>query len=179
MPNNDLTTIPDVHVFKNPEYLGTFKSTHILDEENMRKLENLLRYMTTYYKRNGIDVLTCLHDFDKANSGAVTEAQFLRGLTEPKMSTEELQLLVNKYRDPGKPGKVNYMNLHYDLLALSKLNQQPSNSYTDEDTVFTEQVRVMWRIYFSNSFFFYPSLTLQGYQIFSARNIGQNNAGHP
>jgi hypothetical protein len=140
VPNNDLKSNPDVHVFKNPEYLGTFKSTQILDEGNMSKLENMLHYMSTYYKRNGIDVLTCLHDFDKANSGAVTEAQFLRGLTEPKLSSDELDLLVCKYRDPGKPGKINYMNLHYDLLALGKISQQPANSYTNEDTVFVEQV---------------------------------------
>jgi hypothetical protein len=106
----------------------------------MSKLENLLRYMTTFYKRNGIDVLTCLHDFDKVNSGAVTEAQFLRGLTEPNLSSDELELLLMKYRDPSKPGKVNYMNLHYDLLALGKLNQPLPNSYTNEDTVFAEQV---------------------------------------
>ena len=66
---------PDSHVFKNPEYLGTFRSTKFLDEENMNKLENLLFFLFNYYKKNGIDILTNFHDFDKSNTGAVTEAQ--------------------------------------------------------------------------------------------------------
>jgi hypothetical protein len=70
-----LTLNPEIQVFKNPEYLGTFRSTRFLDQENMSKIESLLHFLYTYYQKNGIEVLTNFHDFDKSNTGAVTEAQ--------------------------------------------------------------------------------------------------------
>jgi hypothetical protein len=66
---------PDSHIFTNPEYLGTFRSTRFLDQDNMSKVENLLFYLYNYYQRNGIDLLTNFHDFDKSNTGAITESQ--------------------------------------------------------------------------------------------------------
>lgn len=41
----------------------------------MRKVEGLLLYLYSYYKKTGIDVLTNFHDFDKSNTGAITESQ--------------------------------------------------------------------------------------------------------
>ena len=70
-----MTLNPESQVFKNPEYLGTFRSTRFLDQENMSRIESLLNFLYTYYQKNGIEVLTNFHDFDRSNTGAVTEAQ--------------------------------------------------------------------------------------------------------
>jgi hypothetical protein len=77
LPENDLSTDPETHTFKNPEYLGTFRSTNFLEENTMTKIEALLTLLSSYYSKNGIDILSYFHDFDKANSGAVTESQVI------------------------------------------------------------------------------------------------------
>lgn len=80
LPENDLSTNPENHTFKNPEYLGTFRSTNFLEENTMSQIEALLTSLSLYYSKNGIDILSYFRDFDKANSGAVTESQVINCL---------------------------------------------------------------------------------------------------
>ena len=47
--------------------------------------------------------------------------QFYRTFPRPKEVREfEMDLLVRKYRDPDRPGLINYMNLSNDLIAITK-----------------------------------------------------------
>lgn len=38
----------------------------------------------------------------------------------PDVSDSEIALLVQKYRDPDRPGLLNYLNLHHDLVAIQQ-----------------------------------------------------------
>lgn len=56
--------------------------------------------------------------------------QFYRSFPRPPEVTEEqVALLVHKYRDPDRPGLLNYLNLHHDIMALghSRMGGQVAN----------------------------------------------------
>jgi len=45
--------------------------------------------------------------------------QFFRSFPGPPDVTEaDMTLLVQKYQDPDKPGLLNYLNLHHDIVAI-------------------------------------------------------------
>lgn len=79
-----------------------------------------------------------------------TYFKFYRGLTDPKLKPDELDLLVAKYKDPAKPGKVNYMNLHYDIVALGKQTEPVESKISRENTIFLENVRLKIMRFFKN-----------------------------
>lgn len=66
---------PDANIFKNPEYLGTFRSMKKLDPSDEVNLQNILQKLNTYFSRRNIDILVNFRDFDKNNIGILTESQ--------------------------------------------------------------------------------------------------------
>lgn len=45
--------------------------------------------------------------------------QFYRSFPgPPDVSESEMNMLVQKYRDPERPGLLNYLNLHHDIVAI-------------------------------------------------------------
>ena len=55
----------------------------------------------------------CSHDFSLL-------LQFYRNFPGPsEVSQEEMKLVVDKYCDPLRPGMMNYLNLHHDILAVT------------------------------------------------------------
>lgn len=47
--------------------------------------------------------------------------QFFRSFPGPPDVTEaDMTLLVQKYRDPDRPGLLNYLNLHHDIVAIGE-----------------------------------------------------------
>ena len=85
-------------------------------------MEPLLRRLQRYYSWRGINVRQLFHEFDTHNIGVIHESQFYRAMPKPlSVSEEDIALLVLKYRDPERPGLVNYMNLSNDLDALSDI----------------------------------------------------------
>ena len=47
--------------------------------------------------------------------------QFYRNFPGPlDVDDEDMKILVEKYNDPDKPGVINYLNLHHDILAVNK-----------------------------------------------------------
>lgn len=47
--------------------------------------------------------------------------QFYRSFPgPPDVSEADMHLLVMKYRDPDRPGLLNYLNLHHDIVALGE-----------------------------------------------------------
>lgn len=74
-PGNDLRYDPENYVFKNPEYLGTFRSMKQLDPREESDLRNLLGRLNSYYGKKNIDILTTFRDFDRNNIGTVTQNQ--------------------------------------------------------------------------------------------------------
>ncbi|CAG2250812.1 unnamed protein product [Mytilus edulis] len=50
----------------------------------------------------------------------INSRRFLRVLWSSRCGEiKRIALLVNKYRDPGKPGLLNYLNLHHDIVAIT------------------------------------------------------------
>ncbi|CAF0814337.1 unnamed protein product [Brachionus calyciflorus] len=121
-PENDFKSQPEKNVFKNPEYLGTFRSLKSLDPSEEQALSVLLNDLNNYYSKKNIDLLPTFRDFDRNNIGVVTESQFLRVLTDPSLNHEELGLLIRKYQQPDMKGTVNYLNLYNDLMSRSDVH---------------------------------------------------------
>lgn len=118
-PDNDLKANPDSYTYKNPEYLGTFRSVQTLSPNEEILLKSLLNDLNSYYAKKNIEVLTFFRDFDRNSIGLVTEKQFRRSLTDPPMSDEQIELIVKKYSNPDVKSKgsptVNYLNFFNDV----------------------------------------------------------------
>lgn len=118
---NDLTLNPAEQHVSAPEFLGTTRSLRPLTGESEQVIEDLLRSLASYYKYRGINLRTCCEDFDRHHIGVIQESQFYRSFPRPPEVTEEhVDLLVKKYRDPDRPGLLNYLNLHHDLVAIAE-----------------------------------------------------------
>lgn len=76
-PENDLKHNPQDYCYKNPEYLGTFRSVKRLSDEDESLLSSLLSHLKTYYSKRNFEVLTFFKDFDKNKIGIVTESQVI------------------------------------------------------------------------------------------------------
>ena len=101
------------------EFLGTRRSLKPLDIEDEAYMEPLLRRLQRYYSWRGINVRQLFHEYDVHNIGVIHESQFYRAMPRPlSVIEEDIALLVDKYRDPERPGLVNYLNLSNDLDAL-------------------------------------------------------------
>ncbi len=51
---------------------------------------------------------------------------------------------MNKYRDPAKAGKINYMNLHYDILSFNKINKKKeAQKLPRNETIFLGEVTLI------------------------------------
>ncbi|XP_062606411.1 uncharacterized protein LOC134268237, partial [Saccostrea cucullata] len=104
-----------------PEFLGTIRSVRPLSATEEQKLVMLLERMQKFYQYHGINLRTCYEDFDRHHMGVVTESQFHRQFPgPPDVNDSEMALLVQKYKDPEKPGLLNYLNLHHDLVAIQQ-----------------------------------------------------------
>jgi len=85
-------------------------------------MEQLLRRLQRFYGWRGIHLRELCHEFDVHNIGVIHESQFYRSLPRPlSVNEEDVALLVQKYRDPDRPGLVNYLNLANDVDALGEL----------------------------------------------------------
>lgn len=119
-PNN-LKKNPRDQTVEVPEFLGTIRSVRPLPPTDEEKLLSLLGKMQKFYQYHGINLRTCYEDFDRHHMGVVTESQFHRQFPgPPDVSDNEIALLVQKYRDPDRPGLFNYLNLHHDLVAIQQ-----------------------------------------------------------
>lgn len=74
-PENDLRDEPSNNVFKNPEYLGTFRSKKQLGSNEENSLRSLLTDLNNYYSKKNLDLLPNFRDFDRNNIGVITESQ--------------------------------------------------------------------------------------------------------
>jgi hypothetical protein len=66
--------------------------------------------------------------------------QFYRNFPGPSdVTEEEKKLLTEKYRDPTRPGMINYLNLHHDVVAVAEFMRKdaevPAIKQTDIDRV--------------------------------------------
>ena len=101
------------------EFLGTRRSLKPLDMEDEVYMETLMRRLQPFYSWRGINLRQLCHEFDFHNIGVIHESQFYRAMPKPlSVDEEDVALLVQKYRDPERPGLVNYMNLANDLDAM-------------------------------------------------------------
>ncbi len=78
IPEKDLKNDPKTYVYKNPEYLGTFRSMKNLETNEESSLRNLLSTMNGYYARRNLDILEKFRDFDRNNIGVLTESQVIK-----------------------------------------------------------------------------------------------------
>jgi len=114
------------------ELLGTRRTLRPLDIEDEVYMEQLLRRLQRYYGWRGIDVRELCHEFDVHNIGVIHESQFYRSLPAPlSVDEEDITLLVQKYRDPDRPGLVNYLNLANDLDALGQVMADENRTHFD------------------------------------------------
>ncbi|KAK2184430.1 hypothetical protein NP493_266g02009 [Ridgeia piscesae] len=126
---DDLTRPPDVQKVDAKEFLGTSRSLQPLNEDQERRVEALLQRLNEFYTYHGINLRTSCEDFDWHHRGVIQESQFYRSFPKPPgVTDEDVFLLVLKYRDPDKPGLVNYLNIHHDLLAVSQRDSDIAKS---------------------------------------------------
>lgn len=117
----DLVRDPITQKIEPPEFLGTTRTVRPLSPASESRLIQLLSRMEQFYQYHGVNLRTCYEDFDKHHMGVVTESQFYRNFPGPPDVTEgDMYLLVLKYRDPDRPGLLNYLNLHHDIVALGQ-----------------------------------------------------------
>lgn len=117
----DLSRDPATQKKGAPEFLGTIRSVRPLSSTQEDQVLGILGRMQQFYQYHGINLRTCYEDFDRHHMGVVTESQFYRSFPgPPDVSEGEIALLVTKYRDPNKPGLLNYLNLHHDIVAISE-----------------------------------------------------------
>lgn len=117
----DLKRDPESQRFEAPEFLGTLRTVRPVSPQSERKLLQLLQRMEKFYLYHGINLRTCYEDFDRHHMGVVTESQFYRSFPgPPDVNESDMNLLVVKYRDPDRPGLLNYLNLHHDIVAIGQ-----------------------------------------------------------
>ncbi|KAK7111168.1 uncharacterized protein [Littorina saxatilis] len=131
---------PEVQKVEAPEFLGTIRTVRPMARANEEILVHLLKRMQHFYGVHGVNLRTNYEDFDKHHMGVVTESQFYRNFPGPSdVAEEEMKLLVEKYRDPARPGMMNYLNLHHDVIAVTdfvtKEGMVPTIQQTDIDQV--------------------------------------------
>lgn len=137
---HDVVRQPSEQRTEAPEFLGTTRTLHPLVRSSEEALVNLLKRMQQFYAVHGINLRTTYEDFDKHHMGIVTESQFYRNFPGPKdVSEEEKKLLTEKYGDPSRPGVLNYLNLHHDILAVADFVEReasvPTIAQSDIDHV--------------------------------------------
>lgn len=117
----DLARNPESQKIAPQEFLGTLRTVRPLSPGSERRLIQLLKHIEQFYSYHGINLRTCYEDFDRHHMGVVTESQFYRSFPgPPDVSESDMTLLVQKYRDPDKPGLLNYLNLHHDIVAIGE-----------------------------------------------------------
>ncbi|KAL8564995.1 hypothetical protein ACOMHN_003371 [Nucella lapillus] len=137
---SDLKRDPSSQKVQPAELLGTVRTVRPLTRSSEESLVKLLKRMQHFYAVHGINLRTTYEDFDKHHMGIVTESQFYRNFPGPSdVSEEEIKLIVEKYRDPSRPGLMNYLNLHHDILAvhdfMTKEGEVPTIQQTNIDAV--------------------------------------------
>lgn len=78
------------------------------------QFEALLAKMAHQVLTRGVHIRESYMDFDRHNSGNVTQSQFFRAMPFRDLSAAEMQLLVKRYADPILRD-VNYKKLHNDV----------------------------------------------------------------
>ena len=78
------------------------------------QFEALLAKMAHQVQTRGVHIRESYMDFDRHNSGNVTQSQFFRAMPFRELTAAELQLLVKRYTDPILRD-VNYKRLHNDV----------------------------------------------------------------
>ncbi|KAK3583614.1 hypothetical protein CHS0354_039437 [Potamilus streckersoni] len=121
----DLVRDPTSQTITAPEFLGTVRSVRPLSPTSEARLIQLLQRMQQFYQYHGINLRTCYEDFDRHHMSVVTESQFYRSFPgPPDVNEADMHLLVMKYRDPDRPGLLNYLNLHHDIVAIGQQTAQ-------------------------------------------------------
>ncbi|KAK7507459.1 hypothetical protein BaRGS_00001394 [Batillaria attramentaria] len=136
----DLVKDPVSQKVEAPEFLGTKRTVRPLTRNSEESLVGLLKRMQQFYQVHGINLRTTYEDFDRHHIGVVTESQFYRNFPGPAdVNEEEMKLLQEKYKDPARPGLMNYLNLHHDVLAVTDFlaaeKKMPGITQTNVDHV--------------------------------------------
>ncbi|XP_053393487.1 uncharacterized protein LOC123564874 [Mercenaria mercenaria] len=117
----DLAKNPESQKIVPQEFLGTLRTVRPMSPGAERRLIKLLQHIEQFYSYHGINLRTCYEDFDRHHMGVVTESQFYRTFPgPPDVSEADMTILVQKYRDPDRPGLLNYLNLHHDIVAIGE-----------------------------------------------------------
>ena len=123
----DETNSSNNEALKQKEYLGTDNSLRPLTPCSEQKLEEILQRSVKYCKIHGMNVRDAFKDFDPHNIGRISHTHFFRNFPgPPELTEEEMNLLLRKYADPHHTGQVTYLNMHFDVLALTRRNEQES-----------------------------------------------------
>ncbi|XP_076448305.1 uncharacterized protein LOC143285015 [Babylonia areolata] len=137
---SDLKRDPAAQKVEPREFLGTIRTVRPLTRSSEENLVSVLKRMQHFYAVHGINLRTTYEDFDKHHMGIISESQFYRNFPGPSdVSEEEMKLVVEKYRDPARPGLLNYLNLHHDIMAVRdfmvKEDEVPTIQQTNIDAV--------------------------------------------
>lgn len=144
---NELDIPPETQKNIPKEYLGT-ERTHVQFGPDMtEKIQQILTKVQNFYAYHEVNVRVCYEDFDKHHNGLVTLTQFERNFPGPDdVSSDDVRLLAQYYRDPVKPKLTNYLNFHNDVEHFKKsvyagkyiLGDRPSAN--DENTRYLDDI---------------------------------------
>lgn len=139
------------------EYLGTKKTIKPTVAEVSNRVKDILQKVQNYYTYHGINIRTSYEDFDNHHNGLVTASQFARSFPgPPDITDDEIALLCEQYKDPAKPGLINYLNFHHDveevkdiatfekLTFLSSGSQQDSTQFFENLQDLTPDLRTIF-----------------------------------
>lgn len=102
-----------------------FAQPSLLEPELEDIYDGLIEQIRTHCATYGLNVRDAFKDFDRVNRGVVTESQFQRNLPRPSTFTPvDLQIVIEKHRDPEDPGMIQYMPLYREVAGI--VVQQPT-----------------------------------------------------
>jgi Ca2+-binding EF-hand superfamily protein len=105
-----------------------FKPNAPIDERNMEILEYIMHRVALLTKTRGVVLKYLFKDFDKLNSGFVTEQQFRRQFPfTAHFLDEEMDILVDRYTDRNRSALngINYRALHEDVTERANAAADP------------------------------------------------------
>jgi Ca2+-binding EF-hand superfamily protein len=116
---------------KNPQ--GKIKDSHKIVSRTLNKATTtedvefgrLIAKLAHQVVTRGVHVRASYMDFDRHNSGNITQNQFMRSMPFRDLSAAEFQLLIKRYADP-IVRDISYRRLHNDLIEyIRDRNLQP------------------------------------------------------
>lgn len=86
------------------------------------KYKALFAKLSHQISTRGVHIRESYQDFDRHNTGTVTQSQFLRALPFRDLTAEEMQMLIQRYADPILRD-VNYRRLITDINSFNNQNK--------------------------------------------------------